>query len=155
MEQAIIMGQISTYTQLWEYCRLHGLKTIEIIEEGNAWGFRVNSNEFSVKETFRHTAKSIFEDAGNWFLADPTPYNPLEDPIEDLNRALDRMIRAKAAFSDNDLSGEFTFQWGEKTTVAGVIKQNLFHAVVHFSQLRNWVGIHRRAKKEKLDRVIL
>jgi hypothetical protein len=65
------------------------------------------------------------------------------------------MTRAIANFSDDDLKMEFTFQWGQKTTVAGAIRQNLFHAVGHFSQLRNWVGIYSRTKGEPSDKSIL
>lgn len=99
--------------------------------------------------------KAIFEDAGNWFLKDSKAFHPSDSPVEDLNRAIERMTRAIANFSDTDLKAEFTFQWGQKTTVAGAIRQNLFHAVGHFSQLRNWVGICSRAKGEPSDKSIL
>lgn len=140
------MGQINVYTHLWEHLRLQGLRTINAIEKGDAWDYRVNINEFSVRETFQHTVKAIFEDAGTWFLKDSTSYQPSGTTIDDLNSAVDRMIRAIATLSDNDLSAEFTFQWGEKATVVGAIQQNLFHAVGHFSQLRNWIGIYSRNK---------
>lgn len=149
------MRQIKVYTQLWDYFRLQGQRTIEIIEEANAWDYRVSPNEFSVRETFRHTTKAIFEDAGNWFLKDSKAFNPSDSPVEDLNHAIERMIRAIGDFSDDDLSKEFAFQWGQKTTVAGAIGQNLFHAVGHFSQLRNWVGIYRRAEGKLSDKNIL
>ncbi len=149
------MGQIKTYNQLWEFFRLQGQRTIKIIEEANACDYRVNPNEFSVRETFRHTVKAVFEDAGNWFLKDSKAYQPSDSPVEDLTRAVERMIRAIANFSDDDLKMEFTFQWGQKTTVAGAIRQNLFHAVGHFSQLRNWVGIYSRTKGEPSDKSIL
>ncbi|MHA2233489.1 MAG: hypothetical protein ACXAB4_13485 [Candidatus Hodarchaeales archaeon] len=140
------MRQINVYAQLWEHLRLQGLRTIAMIEKGNVWDYRVDSNEFSIRETFHHTVKAIFEDAGTWFLEESTSYQPSGTFIDDLNSAVDRMIRAQATLSDNELSAEFTFQWGEKTTVAGAIQQNLFHAVGHFSQLRNWVGICSRSK---------
>ena len=124
--------------------RFQGLKTIEIIEKAKTWDFRVTPNEFSIKDTFQYTVKAIFEDAGNWFLNDSTPYISQNNPTKDLNRAVDRMIMAIKDFSDINLSKEFTFQWGTKSTVAGAIQQNLFHAVGHFSQLRNWTGIYKR-----------
>ncbi len=124
--------------------RLQGLKTIELIENLKTWDFRVTPTEFCIRDTFYHTVRSIFEDAGNWFLKDSTPYIPQGNPSEDLNRAVDRIILAISDFNDNDLSKEFTFQWGTKSTVAGAIQQNLFHAVGHFSQLRNWTGIYKR-----------
>jgi hypothetical protein len=153
--EAISMTEIKIYTQLWEYCRLQGQRTIEIIDEANTWDFRVNLNEFSVRETFRHTVKAIFEDAGNWFLKNSKAFHPSDSPAEDLNWAVERMTRAIANFSDTDLKAEFIFQWGEKTTVAGAIQQNLFHAVGHFSQLRNWTGIYSRRKGEASDKSIL
>ena len=149
------MTEIKIYIQLWDYCRLQGQKTIAIIEEVNAWDYRVNPTEFSVRETFRHTVKAFFEDAGNWFLKDSNAFHPSDSPAEDLNRVVERMTRAIANFSDTDLKAEFTFQWGHKTTVAGAIQQNLFHAVGHFSQLRNWVGIYSRTKGEPSDKSIL
>jgi hypothetical protein len=54
------------------------------------------------------------------------------------------MISAFEKFTDKELCNEMTFQWGEKTTIAKAIQQNLFHAVGHFSQLRNWAGISKR-----------
>lgn len=140
------MTKIIVYRGLWEYLRQQGLKTIEIIETANAWDYRINLNEFSVKETFHHSLKAIFEDAGNWFLDDKTPYVPSDDPRENLKRVVNRMINAFERYDNNDLSNEFTFQWGQRTTIAGAIQQNLFHAVGHFSQLRNWVGGHKRSQ---------
>jgi len=74
----IPMQRVKIFGQLWEYLRLQGLKTIEIIDEAKGWDFRVNLNEFTVKETFHHAVKSIIEDTGNWFLKDSTPYEPFQ-----------------------------------------------------------------------------
>ncbi|UCG00632.1 MAG: hypothetical protein JSW11_13560 [Candidatus Heimdallarchaeota archaeon] len=67
-------------------------------------------------------------------------------PSDDLTRAVNRMLKAFGKFNDEELSNEITFQWGEKTTIAGAIQQNLFHVVGHFSQLRNWVGQAKRRR---------
>ncbi len=139
------MNQIDVYVELWNYLRHHGLKTIEVIENAKAWDYQIYANEYSVKSTFYHTVQSIFEDAGNWFLNDSTRFSPTDNPADDLNRAIDRMISAITNFSDEDLHSDFTFQWGEQTTIGGAIRQNLFHAVGHFSQIRNWVGVYRRS----------
>jgi uncharacterized damage-inducible protein DinB len=134
------------YLELWEYIRTYGKKTIEVIEAAKAWDYRLNPNEFSVEETFQHTVKAIYEDAGNWFLKDSTLFKSTESPADDLNAALDRMQNAIQHFSDDYLYTIFTFQWGEKTTIGGTIRQNLFHTFGHLSQLRNWVGIYERSK---------
>ncbi|MFX0106654.1 MAG: hypothetical protein ACFE7R_00040 [Candidatus Hodarchaeota archaeon] len=138
------MSDIGTILRFWEALQRNGMKTIKAIEEANCWEFKVNENEYSVRETFYHTVQAIFEDAGNWFLNDSTRFSPSKSLIEDLNRAINRMIDAIKDFTDEKLTLNFTFQWGEETTVEGAIIQNLFHAVGHFSQLRNWVGIFRR-----------
>ena len=139
------MSRIDVYLELWDYLRKQGLQTIKVVETAEAWDFRINSNEFSVRETFRHTVQAIFEDAGNWFLKDSIRFIPTGRPVEDFNKAIDRMISAIRDFSDGDHSSSFTFQWGEKTTIGGAIRQNLFHAVGHFSQIRNWAGVYRRS----------
>ena len=149
------MTKIDVYLELWEYLQYHGLKTIEIIEKVKAWDYQINSNEFSVKETFRHAIQAIFEDAGNWFLKDPTRFTPTNSHTDDLHKVINRMISAIQDFSDEDLSSEFTFQWGEKTTIGGAILQNLFHAVGHFSQIRNWVGVYRRSGSKLTDKTYL
>ncbi|MFX0209398.1 MAG: hypothetical protein ACFFDT_25665 [Candidatus Hodarchaeota archaeon] len=136
--------QIAVYKQLWEYFLRQGLKTIEIIEEEDAWEFRTFPQEYSVRETFHHTIQAIYEDAGRWFLDEFSKYVPIGVPSEDLTRAVSRMISAFEKFKDEELSKEMTFQWGEKTTIGKAIQQNLFHAVGHFSQLRNWAGISTR-----------
>ncbi|UCE11731.1 MAG: hypothetical protein JSW61_07320 [Candidatus Thorarchaeota archaeon] len=62
--------------------------------------------------------------------------------------SVDRMISAIQDFTDDDLSSEFIFQWGKKTTIGGAICQNLFHAVGHFTQMRNWAVVCRRSESE-------
>ncbi len=127
----------------------HGERTIQVIDEADGWGFRVAKGEYSVKETFYHTIQAIFEDAGNWFLKDSTPFSPLSSPKKNLNRAINRMIKAIQNFSDEKLCEEMMFQWGVKTTIEGAIQQNLFHAIGHFSQLRNWIGLLQRIQKKQ------
>ncbi len=151
----ISMSMVDVYVELWDYLRSHGLQTIEVAEKADAWDYRISSNEYSVRETFHHTVQAIFEDAGNWFLNDSTLFRPTNSPIDDLHRAIDRMISAIQGFLDADLNSEFTFQWGEKTTISGAIRQNLFHAVGHFSQLRNWVGVYRRSESKTADKTCL
>jgi hypothetical protein len=136
--------QIAVYKQLWEDVLRHGLKTIEIIEEEAAWEVRTFPQEYSVRETFHHIVQAIYEDAGRWFMDEFSKYKASGIPSDDLTRAVNRMVNAFEKFNDEELNNEITFQWGEKTTVAGAIQQNLFHAIGHFSQLRNWVGIAKR-----------
>ncbi|MHA2377831.1 MAG: hypothetical protein ACXADO_00865 [Candidatus Thorarchaeota archaeon] len=149
------MSEIDVYLELCDHLRHHGLQTIEVVEKAEAWDYRINSNEFSARETFRHTIQAIFEDAGNWFLKDSTRFSPTTSPADDLHRAIDRMFSAIQGFSDEDLSSDLTFQWGEKTTIGGAIRQNLFHAVGHFSQIRNWVGVHRRREDREAQKTYL
>lgn len=149
------MSKITVYLKLWEYLRQHGLKTIQIIDNAYAWDFRIAAQEYSIHETFRHTVQAIYEDAGNWFLNDATRFTPTDNPETDLHTAIDRMIRAIKDFQDDELAQEFTFQWGEKTTISGAIQQNLFHAIGHFAQLRNWVGLHKRRKGNHAEKTYL
>jgi hypothetical protein len=149
------MTKIEVYLELWEYLRHHGFKTIEVIDRAKAWDYRINPNEYSVRETFHHTIQAIFEDTGKWFLGDPTRFIPSKSPSEDLNRAIDRMTSAIQQFSDEYLNSDFTFQWGEKTTIEGAIRQNLLHALGHLSQLRNWVGISRRNESKEPEKTYL
>ena len=142
----IHISQINVFLQILEYLRKKGLKTIEMIENENAWNYRVAPKEFSVLETFHHTVKAIFEDAGNWFLNDSKPFKTSDNPIVDLNKSIDRMVAAIKDFTDEKISEDFVFQWGEKTTIGEAITQNLFHAAEHFSQLRGRVGICTRNK---------
>lgn len=149
------MSDVDVLVRLWEEVRRHGMMTIEVIEVANCWEYRVNEGEYSVRATFNHTVQAIFEDAGNWFLKDSTRVSPSTSPVADLSQAIDRMISAIEDFSDERLAEEFTFQWGEETSVEGAIIQNLFHAVGHFSQLRNWVGIHQRTQKQRATKTYL
>lgn len=149
------MGEIRVYLRLWEELRRHGKKTIALIDAANGWADRVNAQEFSVEETFNHTVQAIFEDAGNWFLKDSTRFKPTPSHQKDLDRAINRMMEAIKAFSYEKLREPFTFQWGEQTTVEGAIRQNLFHAVGHFSQIRNWVGITQRLRNKEVSKTYL
>lgn len=45
-------------------------QTIEIIDKANAWDFRLTPTEFTVKDTFIHLTRALFEDAGNWYLGE-------------------------------------------------------------------------------------
>jgi hypothetical protein len=143
------LSKIDAYLELFDYLRHHGLQTIEVVDRADAWDYRINSNEYSARETFLHAVQAVFEDAGNWFLNDPTRFRPTDNPAKDLHRAVDRMISAIQGFSDADLEAPFVFQWGETTTIGGAIRQNLFHAVGHFSQIRNWAGILSRSKSKR------
>lgn len=138
------MKQISIHIEYWDYIRDFGLKTIKIIESENAWNFRVLPSEFTIIQTFNHTNQAIFEDAGTWFLKDSKKFAPTNVPKNDFIRSIDRMKQAIQDFGNEKLDEEFTFQWGEKTTIRDAIKQNLFHAVNHFGQLRERVGISKR-----------
>jgi hypothetical protein len=149
------MSEVDVFVRLWEEVRRHGIKTIEVINEASCWEYRVADHEYSVRETFYHAVQAIFEDAGNWFLDDSTRFAASGSPLNDLHRVIDRMIGAIQAFSDETLSEAFTFQWGEQTTVEGAIRQNLFHAVGHFSQVRNWVGICQRKQKQPATKTYL
>ena len=48
------MTTITTYIKLWHYFKKIGYKTIEEIDSSKAWNFKLNSKEFTVKETFYH-----------------------------------------------------------------------------------------------------
>ena len=141
------MNQISVYIDFWEYLRVYGSKTIEKIESENAWNYKNSENEFSIIQTFNHTLQAIFEDAGTWFLKDSKKYKSTDNQKDDLDRSIDRMIQAIKDLKDENLEEEFAFQWGEKTTTKDAIKQNMFHAVSHFGQLRERIGILQRNDK--------
>ncbi len=149
------MSRINVYLDLWEDLRTIGEKTIQVIDNAMGWDFRINPKEYSVYETFRHTVQAIFEDAGNWFLGDSTRFTPSNDQKADLTKAINRMKQAIANFQDHDLTREFTFQWGEKTTIGGAILQNLFHTIGHFAQIRNWVGLYQRQRKKQAEKTYL
>ncbi|MFW9991667.1 MAG: DinB family protein [Candidatus Odinarchaeota archaeon] len=142
------MEQIKVYLQLWEDLRQHGLKTIELIEKEQKWDFSVMPEEHSIRGTFQHTLKAIFEETSR-FTADKTLYDPLDDPRDDLNRVMTRIIKTIESFHDQDLGTEYIFPWGKKTTLAGAIHQILFHTAGHFAQLRNWIGISKRSQTRK------
>jgi uncharacterized damage-inducible protein DinB len=138
------MSSVAIYIKLWNYFKKIGYKTIEKIEGSKAWNYKITSKEFTVKETFNHTLRAIFEDAGNWFLNDSLKFTPTNVPTADLERAVNRMINALESLQDSQLADEFTFPWGEKTTVQEAIMQNLSHAIGHFAQLRERSGIKNR-----------
>ena len=140
------MSRILAYLKEWEYFRRLGLETIEAINTSNTWDYRLNQNEFSVRDTFNHTIQSIFEDAGNWFLNDSTRFQRSEDPTNDFLISVDRMIAAIKNLTDTDLEKSFTFPWGKETTIEGAILQNLFHAIAHFGQLRERTGVAKRTQ---------
>ncbi len=141
------MSEIKTNIEFWHYFKKIGYKTIKKIDEINAWNFKVSSTEFTIRETFNHALRAIFEDAGNWFLNESLKFEPTNVPVADLERAVNRMINAIETLKDAQLEDEFTFQWEEKTTIKEAIKQNLFHAVGHFAQIRERCGIKSRTKK--------
>ncbi|MBK5112080.1 MAG: DinB family protein [Candidatus Heimdallarchaeota archaeon] len=141
------MSSVATYIKLWHYFKKIGYKTIEKIESNKAWNFRLESKEFTVKETFYHTLRAIFEDAGNWFLKESLKFTPTNIPTADLERAVNRMINAIKTLNDSQLADEFTFPWGEKSTIEEALMQNLYHAIGHFAQLRERCGIKSRTKK--------
>ena len=149
------MSDVDVYLRLWETLRKNGIKTIGLIDKTGGWNVRINDQEFTVQETFYHAVQAIFEDAGNWFLNDSTKFTPSRSSKDDLNQAINRMMDAIRDFSDEQLTADFTFQWGEQTTVEGAIQQNLFHAVGHFSQLRNWIGVSERFKKRETEKTYL
>lgn len=149
------MSDVNVYLRLWELLRRNGIKTIGLIDEAGGWNVRINEQEFTVQQTFYHAVQAIFEDAGNWFLNDSTNFTPSRSPKDDLDRAINRMVDAIREFSDEQLTADFTFQWGEQTTVEGAIQQNLFHAVGHFGQLRNWIGISERLQKKETEKPYL
>lgn len=149
------MSDVDVYLRLWEMFRRNGVKTIELIDNAGDWNVRVNEQEYTVQETFYHAVQAIFEDAGNWFLSDSRKFIASKSPKADLDQAIDRMVDAIREFSDEQLSADFTFQWGEQTTVEGAIQQNLFHAVGHFSQIRNWIGISERLQKRGTAKTFL
>ena len=81
--QVIDMSKIDVYISLWNYLQVIGEKTIEVIEREEAWDYRINQNEFTILETFNHTLRAIFEDAGNWFLKESIKFQATNKPYED------------------------------------------------------------------------
>ncbi|NPD89271.1 MAG: hypothetical protein HGN29_11145 [Asgard group archaeon] len=138
------MKEISVYIEFWEYLRSFGLKTIEIVESEDAWNYKISQTEFSIIQTFNHTNQAIFEDAGSWFLKDSKKFSPTSNQKNNLNLSIGRMISAIQNFDEKKLEEEFTFQWGDRTTIKDALKQNLFHAISHFGQIRERVGLLKR-----------
>ncbi len=143
------MSKIDVYINLWNYLQEIGEKTIKIIEREEAWDYRINQNEFTVLETFNHTLRTIFEDAGNWFLKETIKFQATDKHIDDLEKAVFRMIKAIRTLKDSHLNETFKFQWGEESTMEGAIQQNLYHAIGHFAQLRERSGIKMRTASLK------
>jgi uncharacterized damage-inducible protein DinB len=140
------MSKIKTYVEFWQYFKKAGYKTISKIDGEKAWKFKVTPKEFTIRDTYNHTLRAIFEDAGNWFLKEPLKFEPTNVPAADLERAVNRMINAIETLEDSQLEDEFTFQWGEKSTVKEAIMQNLFHAIGHLAQIRERSGLKVRRK---------
>ncbi|MGC9779287.1 MAG: hypothetical protein HZR80_08605 [Candidatus Heimdallarchaeota archaeon] len=143
------MSKIDVYINLWNYLQEIGEKTIKIIEREEAWDYRINQNEFTVLETFNHTLRTIFEDAGNWLLKETIKFQATDKHIDDLEKAVFRMIKAIRTLTDSHLNETFKFQWGEESTMEGAIQQNLYHAIGHFAQLRERSGIKMRTASLK------
>ena len=142
------MDEIETYVFLWEYLREIGLRTISLIDNVQAWDFRLKDKEFSVSETFYHAIQAIYEDSYRWFRGVTRKFEKTGDHSTDLNACIDEMIYSLRKMVLEDLDTDMTFQWGEKTTYRKAIIQNLYHAVGHFSQLRNWVGVKARSSND-------
>ena len=138
------MKESEVHIDAWLHVKRIGMKTIQLIDKANAWDFRLNEGEFAVRDTIRHTIQAIYEDAGNWFLGDGKSYVSTENLQADLETAIDRMISAIQDFDDTRLSAEFTTQWGERMTVRAAIRQNMFHTLEHFAQVRERVGVMKR-----------
>lgn len=143
-----LMDEIQTYVFLWEYLREIGLRTISIIDNARAWDYRLKETEFSVFETFYHAIQAIYEDSYRWFRGEIRKFEKTGDHSADLNTCIDEMIYPIRNMTVEDLATDMTFQWGEDTTYRRAIVQNLFHAVGHFSQLRNWVGVKARSTND-------
>ncbi|MGY5874129.1 MAG: hypothetical protein RTU30_00145 [Candidatus Thorarchaeota archaeon] len=138
------MQCIEVYLKEWDHLLKTALKTIETIEQSNAWDFRLWPTEFTVKETFHHTVQAIFEDAGKWYLKESLDFQSSGNSVTDIQSTVDRMKNGIEGLSNDSLSEPFTFPWGTETTIEGAIQQNLFHAIGHFAQLRERAGVYRR-----------
>ncbi len=139
------MPEIDVYIREWNHVRMYTEKTIELINQANAWDYRLTPNEFNVVDTFYHTIQAIFEDAGNSFDEEPEKFQKTDSPVDDVHRSIDRMIQAIEDYSDEKLAERFVFPWGRETTLAGAIEQILFHTVGHLAQIRERVGVHIRS----------
>ena len=142
------MDEIETYVFLWEYLREIGIVTISVIDNAQAWDYRLKETEFSVSETFYHAIQAIYEDSYRWFRGEIQKFEKTGDQSADLNACIDEMINSIRKMAIEDLDTEMTFQWGEETTFRRAMVQNLFHVVGHFSQLRNWVGVKARSSHD-------
>jgi uncharacterized damage-inducible protein DinB len=140
------LNRMQTYIKEWEYLRRIAHQTIEIIDKAKAWDFRLAPAEFTVKDTFIHLTRALFEDAGNWYLGDSEKFVSTGNPTSDIDRAINRMIEAMNHFDDADLDRDFTFPWGFPTTIEGSIHQTMFHAIGHLAQLRERAGVYSRTK---------
>jgi uncharacterized damage-inducible protein DinB len=135
------MSEIDVYIREWNSVRQIALKTLQRIEEADAWEYRLTPSEFTVAETFHHTIRAIFEDAGNSFNEDTQSFQKTDSHAEDIERSFDRIIRAIQDYSDEQLAERFVFPWCQETTLSGAIEQILFHTVGHLAQLRERVGV--------------
>lgn len=142
------MDEIETYVFLWEHLREIGLGTISVIDNAQGWDYRLKETEFSVSETFYHAIQAIYEDSYRWFRGEIRKFEKTGVHSADLNACIDEMLNSIINMTTEDLDTEMTFQWGEETTYRRAIVQNLFHAVGHFSQLRNWVGVKARSSND-------
>ena len=138
--------QVEIYLEELQYLRKIGKKTEGMITKYGKWDFRIAEGEFRVRETFYHIIQAIYEDVGRWFKEDLKRFEGSNDPRNDLDRAIDRFIESIQAFTDDDLKQKIILQWGEEVTISQAIQQEIFHAIGHFAQLRNWIGISLRRK---------
>jgi uncharacterized damage-inducible protein DinB len=140
------MSRIQVYLNEWEYLRKIAQRTIEIVDKTEAWDYRLAPSEFTVHNTFIHLTRALFEDAGNWYLHDSTSFVSTGNPRSDIDQSIDRMVKAMLTINDDDLDRDFTFPWGESTTIERSIQQTMFHAIGHLAQLRERAGVCSRTK---------
>jgi hypothetical protein len=134
---------------LWEHLREVGHSSIIKVDFAKAWTYRLGQNEFSVEETFHHTVRAIYEDACNWYLKQPQKFESTGDASQDLDLAVDQMLKALSSFDDKNLEETFRFPWGVDTTIEFAIQQDLFHALGHFSQIRERAGFYSRTMESQ------
>lgn len=135
------MAEIDVYIREWNSLHRIALKTLQMIEQANAWEYRLTASEFTVADTFYHTIRAIFEDAGNSFNEESQSFQKTDSPMQDIEQSFDRIIRAIRDYSDEQLAERFVFPWGLETTISGAIEQILFHTIGHMAQLRERVGV--------------
>ena len=138
--------RVSTYIKEWEYLRKIAHRTIEIVDKADAWDFKLAPTEFSVKDTFIHLTRALFEDAVNWYLDQSVSFVWSNNPNSDIDQAIDKMIEAMNSFEDANLDEDFTFPWGTPTSIEGSIQQTMFHAIGHLGQLRERAGVCSRTR---------